>query len=404
MAKQFEVLIAGAGLSGLSTALALAEAGAELAIIDRFDPRRTPKARIDHRTTAISLSSRRLLTALVAWKDVAATASPILDILVSEAGQHFSMHYDHREVGDEPMGHIVDNHALKLALIDRLQQHSAVTFLDPGSISSLSTHAAEASVTTESGERYDASLIVGADGRGSSVRELAGIRISEHPYGHTSIVDTLEHELPHNNLAHERFLPGGPLALLPLSGNRSALVWTDQHAVSERLAKLPDTLFNAALMERFGDSLGAIRAVGPRRLYPLSLVLAETNVADRVALVGDAGHAIHPIAGQGFNLGLRDVAALAEVIEDAFELGLDIGSAGVLGDYQKRRGFDVMSMVAATDGLTRLFSNGIAPLQGLRSLGLGLVQRVGPLKRGAIRHAMGTLGDLPRLMQDPAQG
>ena len=254
-------------------------------------------------------------------------------------------------------------------------------------------------MTLDDGRTLSAPVILGADGRQSRLRELAGIRATTTDYGQSSVVDTIAHEQPHHNLAHERFLPGGPLALLPLRNQCSALVWTDQTKVAEHIARLDDTAFGAALQERIGDSLGRLTPLGPRRVYPLSLVVAEAYVAERVALVGDAAHAIHPIAGQGFNLGLRDVAALAEVLTDASWLGLDLGGATVLRDYQRRRRFDTMSLVAATDGLTRLFSNDITPLRRLRGLGLGLVERIPAFKRVAIRHAMGTLGSLPRLLR-----
>ncbi|MCR9072231.1 MAG: 2-octaprenyl-6-methoxyphenyl hydroxylase [Alphaproteobacteria bacterium] len=395
-----DAVIVGAGLSGLTVALALAEAGLSCIVVDRMDPRDARVYRNDIRTTAISLSSRRMLTALGAWQAVADEAEPILDIRVSDAGSRRDLHYDHATVGDEPMGHIVDNGALKASLLACIARHGdRIAFADPGSASALSVTASRASLTLEDGRVLSAPLVIAADGRLSRVRALAGIRHTTTDYGQTAIVDTISHTESHLNTAHERFQPGGPLALLPLSGNRSALVWSERSAVAERIARLDDAAFSAALEERFGDSLGTLTPVGPRRTYPLSLVVAESSIADRVALVGDAAHAIHPIAGQGFNLGLRDVAALAEVLADSARLGLDIGAATVLRDYQRRRRFDVMTLVASTDGLNRLFSNDIGPIKAVRRLGLSVVERVPPLKRAAIRHAMGTLGTLPRLLR-----
>jgi len=395
-----DTIVVGAGLSGLTIALALAEAGLSSVVIDRVDPRASVAGRNDVRTTAISLSSRRMLTVLGAWPAVASGAEPILDIRVSDAGARSHLHYDHAAVGDEPMGHIVDNGALKSAMLDRLAAHDGlVTIADPGSAAGLDVTPGGATLTLEDGRTLAAPLIIAADGRMSRIRALAGIRHTATDYHQTSIVDTIAHTLGHRNIAHERFLPGGPLALLPLRGDRSALVWTERSAVAQRIASLDDDAFSAALEERFGESLGTLTPLGPRRTYPLSLIVAEACIADRVALVGDASHAIHPIAGQGFNLGLRDVAALAEVLADSARLGLDIGSAPVLRDYQRRRRFDTMSLVAATDGLTRLFSNDITPIKAVRRLGLAVVERVPALKRGAIRHAMGTLGSLPRLLR-----
>lgn len=397
--ERADAVVAGAGLSGLTIALALAEAGLKVVVIDRTDPRAAVAGDGDIRTTAISLSSRRLLTALGAWAAVADGAEPILDIRVSDADSPISLHYDHRAVGDEPMGHIVVNNELKKSLLDRLAAQPGVTVAGPGTITELEVTPAAATLALADGRRLTGALVVGADGRESAVRALAGLRVTRLPYRQSSIVDTIGHERPHHGLAHERFLPGGPVALLPLPGSRSALVWTERSAVAERIARMDDDAFAAALTERFGDSLGRLRPLGPRRVFPLELVAAESFVADRVALVGDAAHAMHPVAGQGFNLGLRDVAALAEVMADAVRLGLDPGSATVLRDYQRRRRFDSVTLMASTDGLVRLFSNDVGPVRAVRDLGLGVVERIPPFKRMAIRHAMGTLGTLPRLLR-----
>lgn len=395
-----DTIVVGAGLSGLTVALALAEGGLSSIVVDRIDPRAAVAGRNDIRTTAISLSSRRMLTVLGAWQAVADEAAPILDIRVSDMGSRRFMHYDHSMVGDEPMGHIVDNGALKASLLACLETHGdLVTITEPGSAVALDVTPGAAALTLDDGRVLRAPLIIAADGRMSRIRALAGIRHTTSDYRQSAIVDTIAHTKSHENVAYERFQPGGPLALLPLAGRRSALVWSERNAVADRIAKLDDAAFGAALQERFGDALGTLTPVGPRRTYPLSLIVAESSIADRVALVGDAGHAIHPIAGQGFNLGLRDVAALAEVLADAGRLGLDIGSASVLRDYQRRRRFDIMTLVASTDGLTRLFSNDITPIKAVRRLGLSVVDRVPFLKRAAIRHAMGTLGSLPRLLR-----
>ncbi len=395
-----DTVVVGAGLSGLTMALALAKAGVSSTLVDRVDPRVAIAGRNDVRTTAISLSSRRMLTTLGAWDAVADGAEPILDIRVSDAGAHQFLHYDHATVGDEPMGHIVDNGALKASLLDQIAGHEdLVQVAEPGSAAALEVGTGAAQLTLEDGRRLSAPLVIAADGRGSRIRALCGIRTSTVDYHQSSIVDTIEHERPHLNVAHERFLPGGPLALLPLPGNRSALVWTERTEVANRIAELDETTFGLALAERFGDSLGALRPAGPRRVYPLSLVVAESYTADRVALAGDAAHAIHPIAGQGFNLGLRDVAVLAEVAADAARLGLDVGGPLVLKEYQRRRRFDTMTLVVATDGLTRLFSNDIAPVKAVRRIGLAAVERIPAFKRMAIRHAMGSLGSLPRLLK-----
>lgn len=396
-----DTLVVGAGLSGLTMALALAEAGLSSIIVDRVDPRAEVASRTDIRTTAISLSSRRLMTVLGAWQAVAGDAGPIHDIRVSDSGSSRYLHYDHSTVGEEPMGHIVDNGALKTSLLARLAEHGdRVSFAAPGAAAALAVTGGRASLGLEDGRVLSAPLVIAADGRGSRVRALAGIRTTNVDYHQSAVVDTIDHAESHQNLAHERFMPGGPLALLPSRNqNRSALVWSERTAVAERIAQLDDLSFAAALEERFGDALGSMSPVGPRRVYPLTLTLAESGIADRVALVGDAYHALHPIAGQGFNVGVRDIAVLVEVLADAARLGLDIGGAPVLRDYQRQRRFDILTMVASTDGLTRLFSNDIAPVRTARRIGLSVVQRVPIVKRAAIRHAMGTLGSLPRLLR-----
>jgi 2-octaprenyl-6-methoxyphenol hydroxylase len=397
--RSADVVIAGAAMSGLATAAALVSAGLDVVLVDRADPRDETVAGNDIRTTAISLSSRRMLEVLGAWDGVADTAEPILDIRISDGESRAHMHYDHSEVGDEPMGHIVENARLKRALLKVIAHGPGRAEFLTAAATALAVDAREARVTLQDGEVVAAPLVVAADGRNSTLRSLAHIRVHTLPYRQSSVVETIAHEEPHHNVAHERFLPGGPLALLPLRGQRSALVWTERTAVAEHINGLDDRLFGAALQERFGDALGKLTPVGPRRIYPLSLSVAESYIADRIALVGDAAHAIHPIAGQGFNLGLRDVASLAEVVADAARLGMDPGAPLVLEEYQSRRRFDSMTLIGATDGLNRLFSNDVGAIRVLRDLGLGLSRRIGPFKRAAVRHAMGTLGALPRLLR-----
>ena len=397
--QRTDVVIAGAAMSGLATAAALVSAGLDVILVDRADPRDDAVAGTDIRTTAISLSSRRMLEVLGAWEGVAETAEPILDIRISDGDSRAHMHYDHAEVGDQPMGHIVENARLKRALLKVIANGPGQADFRVTTVTALTVDAREAQVTLEDGSVLAAPLAVAADGRNSTLRALAHIRVHTLPYRQSSVVETIAHEKPHDNVAHERFLPGGPLALLPLRGKRSALVWTERTAAAEHIHGLDDRLFGAALQERFGNALGKLTPLGPRRIYPLSLSVAEAYIADRVALVGDAAHAIHPIAGQGFNLGLRDVASLAEVVADAARLGMDPGARLVLEDYQGRRRFDSMTLIGATDGLNRLFSNDVGAIRVLRDLGLGLSRRIGPLKRAAVRHAMGTLGSLPRLLR-----
>ncbi|MEI9988137.1 MAG: FAD-dependent monooxygenase [Aliidongia sp.] len=252
------------------------------------------------------------------------------------------------------------------------------------------------------GRTIRARLLVAADGKTSRLRQEAGIRIFGTEYKQHAISGTVTHEQPHHGVAVEHFLAAGPFAILPMTGNRSSIVWTERAALAPALLKLPEAEFNRELTRRFGDFLGAVEWAGPRWSYPLNILYAERITDRRLALVGDAGHVIHPIAGQGLNLGIRDVAALAELVVDAYRLGLDPGAADVLERYQRWRRVDTLALSAVTDGLNRLFSNDIAPVKLARDLGLAMVDRVPPLKRLFMRHAMGLVGTLPRLVRGEA--
>jgi 2-octaprenyl-6-methoxyphenol hydroxylase len=249
------------------------------------------------------------------------------------------------------------------------------------------------------GRLVRARLVAAADGQSSPLRRAFGIRSAERRYSQSAIVTTVRHERPHRGIAVEHFLPAGPFAILPMTGSRSSIVWTERAELTPRLMELSDAAFTAELAARFGDFLGAVEPVGPRWAYPLALLLAQRYVAPRLALVGEAAHVIHPIAGQGLNLGIRDVAALAELVIDARRLGLDIGDDTVLRRYQQWRRFDALALVAVTDGLNWLFSNSITPARLTRDLGLAVVDRLSPLKRMLMRDAMGIAGDPPRLVR-----
>ncbi|AHC73264.1 2-polyprenyl-6-methoxyphenol 4-hydroxylase, putative [Candidatus Endolissoclinum faulkneri L5] len=394
-----DITIVGAGLSGLTLALALAKAGLPSLLVDKINPYEALASKNDIRTTAISLSSRRLFTVLDVWQKIADSAYPIYDILVSEAGSSSTLHYDYRTIGSEPMGHIVNNSTLKESLLTQLENHSSfVSFVDNRSVIALEIKKEQVLLTLEGGKVIASKLVIAADGRNSRVRTLAEIRYTTLDYHQSAIVDTIQHSKRHHNVAYERFLPGGPLALLPLQENHSAMVWSERNAVAEKIANLDDEFFSLALKERLGDSRGILKSIGPRAVYPLAITIAQSGISKRLALIGDSFHCLHPIAGQGFNISVRDIAVIAEVIVDAARLGLDIGSIPVLEKYQRNRRIDIMSMGAATDLLTRLFSNDFIPLKRIRCFGLSAMNHIKPLKNITMLHAMGIISTLPRLL------
>lgn len=389
-------------MAGLTIAAALAKAGLSVVVVDR-DPL-TAKAQPsnDGRTSAIAYGSRRVLDGLGLWEGLSEGAEPILDIRVSDGQSRLFLHYDHRDLGDEPLGYIIENTLILRHLHASLSRLPNVAIIAPARVTTLEIDGAHASLSLDDGRRVIARLAIAADGRASPMRRLANIRALEWRYGQTSIVCVVEHERPHRGIAHERFLPSGPFALLPMRGQRSSIVWTERDPLVPAMMALDDAAFSGAIERRFGSTLGRIRVAGGRWQYPLALVHAERYSAPRLALLGDAAHAIHPIAGQGFNLGLRDIAVLAELIVDSWRLGLDPAGGAVLARYERWRRFDSLAMIAATDGLNRLFSNNFPPLKLARDLGLSLVNSAPPLKRFFMRHAMGLVGDLPRLVQGRA--
>ena len=400
-ARAVDVIIVGGGLNGLTLAIALGGAGLDVAVVDREDPAKAVAASFDGRASAIAAASVRLLRATGIWTHVE-ESQPILDIRVSDGDSPLFVHYDHAEVGAEAFGHMLENRLLRRAQQKRLTELANVTLYAPCGLAHLDRGAARVTATLADGTVLTAPLAVAAEGRRSPVRDAAGIGVSHADYNQDGIVCTVEHDLPHQGVAQERFLPAGPFAILPLPGNRSSLVWTERRDSAAALMKLDQAAFDAELARRFGTHLGAVRSMGPRWSYPLSLQLAERYTDNRLVLVGDTAHGIHPIAGQGLNLGLRDVAALAECLVDAARLGLDIGAPDTLERYQRWRRVDTLMLVGVTDALNRLFSNDVLPVRLARDLGLGLVERVPPLKRLFMRHAMGMLGELPRLVRGEA--
>ncbi len=410
----FDLAIAGAGLNGSLLALAAGEAGLSTALIDRVPLATLAEPGFDGRTTAVAFTSQRLFAALGVWDEIAGEAEPIRDIRISDAGHDgraspLFLHFDHREAAEDPeaaapMGWIVENRFIRAALLRRLAACPKVELVSPEEVVETERDAAHASLVLKSGRRLAARLIASAEGRLGSMREEAGIGARSWSYEQIAIVLVAHHAEPHRGVAQEKFLPGGPFAILPMTDgpggeHRSSIVWTERSDLARRLLDLDEPRFQAEFARRFGDHLGPVVATGPRWSYPLRLVHAERYIDTRLVLVGDAAHGIHPIAGQGYNLGVRDIAALVEVMVDAKRLGLDVGGADTLERYAQWRRADNLTMVAATDLLNRLFSNDIAPLRLARDMGLAAVNRVPGLRKFFVRHAMGLVGDLPKLIK-----
>jgi len=403
-AQTVDVLIGGGGFAGLALALALKQGLGEAFSVAVADPA-FAKNGTDMRATAIAAAARRLFETLGVWDAAAAQAQPILDMVITDSRLSDRVRPTFLTfAGDvapgEPFAHMIENGVLLAALVE--QARAAGVALLATTIERFEPAGSAIALTRGDGARMKARLLVAADGARSRLRAHAGIATHGWSYGQSGIVTTVAHERDHHGRAEEHFLPAGPFAILPLTGRRSSIVWTEESAAAERLVALPDELFLDELERRFGLKLGALSLAGPRRAFPLGFFVARSFIGARLALVGDAAHVIHPIAGQGLNMGLRDVAALAEVIVDAARLGLDIGGADVLTRYQRWRRFDTMAMGVATDGLNRLFSNRSDVLRLARDFGLGMVDRLPGLKRLFIREAAGLVGEVPKLMRGEA--
>lgn len=401
-----DVIVGGGGMVGLPLAIALAQGGLEVVVADAQAPQTLTAEAFDGRVSALAFASVRMFAALGIWERLEGEAQPIRDILITDARlgrapSPFSLHFDHHEIG-EPLGHIAENRHIRRAIFAAAEATRGLTLRAPAAVRTLITDAHGAAVTLGDGTELRARLAIGADGRASPMREQMGIATIGWSYPQWGIVATVAHSRPHDGVAYEHFLPSGPFAILPMTRNRSSLVWTERDDVAPKMMALDDAGFAREVARRFGAHLGETRPAGPRWSYPLGFHLARDYVAQRFALAGDAAHGIHPIAGQGLNLGLKDAAALAEVVLDAARLGRDIGMIDVLERYQRWRRFDAFALAAATDALNRLFSNDSGPVRAVRDLGLGIVDRIPPLRRFFMRHAGGDVGVLPRLLRGEA--
>jgi 2-octaprenyl-6-methoxyphenol hydroxylase len=402
MTKRIDMLIGGAGFAGLALTVALREALGEDFSVAVVDPALRHEKSKDPRASAIAAAARRMFEAIGVWQAVESDAQPMLDMLVTDsklddAVRPGFLSFEGEVEPGEAFAHMIENRLLVDALVEKAKELGIA--LMPTAVVSFEHRTDHINVSLADGGTVGAKLLVGADGARSNIREHAGIATYGWDYDQSGIVTTVGHERPHNGRAEEHFLPAGPFAILPLTGNRSSIVWTERAREAERIVALPDAEFHAELEKRFGLHLGDIEVIGPRRAFPLGLYTARSFIAERLALVGDAAHIIHPIAGQGLNMGLRDVAALAEAVADAARLGLDVGSPDVLERYQRWRRFDTAMMGVTTDGLNRLFSNHSDALRLVRDIGLGIVDRMPPLKRMFIREAAGFTGEVPKLLR-----
>jgi 2-octaprenyl-6-methoxyphenol hydroxylase len=404
MTRDADVVIAGGGLNGPALALALAQGGFKVVVVDARPAPDRAEAGFDGRAYALAIASVRLLTAIGVWAAVRDKAQPILEIKASdgragEGAAPFFLHFDHAEIEEGPMGHMLEDRFLYAAFLDAMRATPGVTLLSGETVVAQEATPSGVAVTLASGKVLTAGLLVGCDGRGSGVAGRAGIRRVGWGYGQTALVTAIRHERDHGGVAQQFFMPSGPLAILPLKGgHHSSIVWSETDAAAAAIQALPDDDYLAALRPRFGDFLGQIGLAGARFTYPLSLSLAERFVADRVALVGDAAHGVHPIAGQGLNLGLRDVAALAEVLILARRRGEDVGSPVALEEYQRWRRFDATALALGMDAVNRVFSTDNPLLRLGRDLGMGVVGALPGLRRGFIRQAAGLTGELPKLL------
>ncbi len=404
MTERFDAAIVGGGLNGCAMALALARAGLGVSVIDRTQSPTRLDPRFDGRGYALALASKRLLDAVGTWKLVADKAQPILKVVVtdgkvSEGPSPLLLEFDHAELDEGPVGFMLEDRHLRHALMENLAACGNVSQFNGQEVVAHNATDGGVSATLSNGTTIEGSVLIGADGQRSAVARREGISYVGWPYGQTSLVCAIGHELPHGGTAHQFFMPSGPLALLPLPGNRTSIVWTESTRNANRIQAMEDEGYLNAIRPAVGGFLGEIRLEGDRHSYPLALSVANRSVARRVALIGDAAHRVHPLAGQGLNAGLKDVGALAEVLVQAWRRGEDIGALDVLERYQSWRRFDTAVLAIATDSLNRLFSNDDSLVRSLRDFGLGFVNAFPGLRRGLMREAMGLTGEVPRLLQ-----
>lgn len=411
MDKTYDVIISGGGMAGLTLALALESGGLDVCVIEKQLFAEQHDAAFDGRASAIAYACFRQWKALGVGEVLEPDACRMDEIFVTD-GHHagasspkplpFFLHFVASEIsdrtGDEPLGYMVENRKVRKALHDAVTARN-IRLVVPAAVATMREEGMIAEVELDTGERLRGALVVSAEGRHSRLRLQSGIGHIAWDYDQSAVVAIVQMERPHNHVAYEHFLPSGPFAILPLTENRACIVWGETHAKARALIQADDALFHEHLMARFGEFLGEVRLAGPKFVYPLGLGLAEDMYRGRLALLGDSAHGIHPIAGQGLNLGLKDVAALAQVLIEAARLGEDIGSELVLERYAKWRRFDNVTTSVVMDGFVRVFSNSNPVMRTLRDMGMGLVNRIPPVRRFFMEDAGAATGDLPKLLR-----
>jgi 2-octaprenyl-6-methoxyphenol hydroxylase len=396
-----DVIIFGGGLVGLALASALDSSGLSVVVVDPADPAPRTEAAFDGRTSAVSSSSMRMLQTIGVADHLAEPGCPIWRIAVADGLKPGGLHFDPQD--EEPLGFMNENRHLRAALQARAEAGKNIWLSWKSRVTAVDRGASGVTVALEDGRKLHAPLLVAADGRNSRTREMAGINIARWKYEHQAIVSVVRHERPHEHVAYEIFYPTGPFALLPMNddsaGHRSAIVWSVPQEDAAGWLSLSDEDFAAEAEAAMGGFLGKVAMLAPRSAFPLGFHHAAQITAERLALVGDSAHAIHPIAGQGLNLGFRDAAALAQVLVEGSRLGLDLGDSQLLGRYQRWRSLDALSVAFATDTLTKLYAVPGKSASAIRRLGMGLVGRLSPLRDRLMSEARGTSGDLPLLLR-----
>jgi len=398
-----DIIIVGGGLNGSLLAIAAAKIGFSTIVLDSKETHSDELNSFDGRSYALAASSVRLLKNLDIFEDIRDCSQPILDIEILDGKlvqgpSQFSLHFDNNEIHDGPMGYIIEDRFIQKALFAKILASKRIDYKFDSKVIKHYRQGSYISVRLDNGQKLRTKLVVGADGRNSDIAKQAKIKKSGWRYKQNALVCAIEHEIDHKGLAWQYFLPSGPLAILPMTGNRSSIVWTEKTNDADAISLLDDNQYMEILNSRLGSFLGKSKLIGGRHSFPLELRIADRFIDDRLALIGDAAHSVHPIAGQGLNAGFKDVAVLAHVLQDSCQRGEDFGSLGVLKRYEEWRRFDSVQLAYSTDLFNRLFSNENEALQLIRNIGIKILDSIPAAKRNIIKEAAGITGELPRLM------